>query len=234
MYAVRTIFNSHHEPNGTHSLPHYIMVGAGCRTRFLLMGSSQARSFFPNDPAWVKVQEARKRRQAVVTQEARGVASGELTVRGSRYGGYVGAAPVVAINTVVMDLRDSSRLSGNPAHDASEWRLPRGVRGEKDGLPCCLGNRDAGTSLGNPDIRVPDRPKREDGLPEEENTDDEEYAEGTGREEEGEHTEDKEKKTNDDGSRNGNRVVPKKAADQRGTEENGDTRADRHAQEGRG
>ncbi|KAJ1123590.1 hypothetical protein NDU88_002058 [Pleurodeles waltl] len=91
------------------------------------------------------------------------------------------------------------------------------------------GNRDAGTSLGNPDIRVPDRPKREDGHPRGTYMDDEEDAEGTGREEEGECTEDEERKTNHDGSRNGNSAVLKKAADQQGTEENGDTRADRHA-----
>ncbi|KAJ1137733.1 hypothetical protein NDU88_004130 [Pleurodeles waltl] len=113
-----------------------------------------------------------------------------------------------------------SRLTGNPAHDPSEWHLARGVRGKEEGLPCCLGNRDAGTSLVNPDIRVPDRPKREDGLPGGTYTDDEVDAEGTGREEEGEHTEDKERNTNDNGSRNGNSAVPKKAANQRGTEEN--------------
>ncbi|KAJ1114505.1 hypothetical protein NDU88_002741 [Pleurodeles waltl] len=122
-----------------------------------------------------------------------------------------------------------SRLSVNPAHDASEWRLPRGVPGEEDGLPCYLGYGDAETSLGDPDIWVPYRTKREDGLHERVNTDDEEDAEATGREEKEEHTEDEEKKANDDDSRNGNRVVPTKAADQRGTEENGDTRADRHA-----
>ncbi|KAJ1216276.1 hypothetical protein NDU88_003880 [Pleurodeles waltl] len=70
-----------------------------------------------------------------------------------------------------------NRLSVNPAHDAPEWRLPRGVRGEKDGLPCSLGNGDAGTSLGNLDIRVPDRIKREDGL----------HLRGGGRGERGDH-----------------------------------------------
>ncbi|KAJ1185383.1 hypothetical protein NDU88_002176 [Pleurodeles waltl] len=113
----------------------------------------------------------------------------------------------------------------NPAHDASEWRLPRSVRGEKDGLPCYLGNEDAGTSLGNPDIRVPSRTKREDGLP----LRDEEDAEKPGRKENGKDTEDEERKEDDDGRRNGNSVVPTEAADQRGTERNGDTRMDRHA-----
>ncbi|KAJ1137734.1 hypothetical protein NDU88_004131 [Pleurodeles waltl] len=84
------------------------------------------------------------------------------------------------------------------------------------------------TSLGNADILVPDRPKRVDGLPGGTYMDDKEDAEGTGREEEGERTEDEERKTNDDGSKNGNSAVLKKAADQRGTEENGDTRSDRH------
>ncbi|KAJ1084565.1 hypothetical protein NDU88_004711 [Pleurodeles waltl] len=113
----------------------------------------------------------------------------------------------------------------NPAHDASECCLPRGVRGEKDGLPCCLGNEDAGTSLGNPDIRVPSRTKREDGLP----FRDEEDAEKPGRKENGKDTEDEERREDDDSRRNGNSVVPTEAADQRGTERNGDTRTDRHA-----
>ncbi|KAJ1156822.1 hypothetical protein NDU88_009539 [Pleurodeles waltl] len=120
------------------------------------------------------------------------------------------------------------RLSVNPAHDASEWRLPRGVRGEKDGLPCSRGNGDAGTSLVNPDIRVPYKNKMEDGLHGEEdaeNTEDEEDAETTGREKKGKDTKDEERKEDDDGSRNGNRVVPTEAADQRGTERNSDTSA---------
>ncbi|KAJ1207247.1 hypothetical protein NDU88_002639 [Pleurodeles waltl] len=103
------------------------------------------------------------------------------------------------------------RLSGNPAHDASEWRLLRGVRGKEDGLPCCLGNRDAGTSRRNPDIRVPEKPEKEDGLPQMGHTEDEEDAEETGREEDGERTEDEARKTNNDGSRIGNHAVPKKA-----------------------
>ncbi|KAJ1164927.1 hypothetical protein NDU88_005359 [Pleurodeles waltl] len=134
-------------------------------------------------------------------------------------------------------IRHCSRLSVNPAHDASEWRLPRGIRGKKVGLPCSLGNGDAGTSLGNPDIRVPYRTKREDGLhagEDAENTEDEEDAETSGREEKEKDTEDVERKEDDNGSRTGNHVVPTEAADQQGTERNGDTRADRTPQEGRG
>ncbi|KAJ1119413.1 hypothetical protein NDU88_007599 [Pleurodeles waltl] len=96
-------------------------------------------------------------------------------------------------------------------------------------MPCYLGGEDAGTSLGNPDNRVTYRPKGEDGLDEGRNTDDGEDAEATRREEKEEHTEDGERKANNDDSRNGNRVVPTEAADQRETEENGDTRADCHA-----
>ncbi|KAJ1105502.1 hypothetical protein NDU88_002908 [Pleurodeles waltl] len=121
-----------------------------------------------------------------------------------------------------------SRLSVDPAHDAPEWQLPRGVRGEKDGLPCSLGNGDAGTSLRNPDIRVPDRTKREDGL-HLRKVEDAEKAEKTERKETEENTENEERKEDDDGRRNGNSVVPSDAADQRGTERNGDTRAYRHA-----
>ncbi|KAJ1200024.1 hypothetical protein NDU88_003853 [Pleurodeles waltl] len=120
------------------------------------------------------------------------------------------------------------RLSVNPAHDASEWRLPLGVRGKKDGLPCSLGNGDAGTSLGNPDIRVPDRTKREDGLLLEE-VEDAENAEKTERKENEENTENEEGKEDDDGRRNGNSVVPSETTGQRGKERNGDTHAYRHA-----
>ncbi|KAJ1180510.1 hypothetical protein NDU88_005731 [Pleurodeles waltl] len=38
------------------------------------------------------------------------------------------------------------------------------VRSEIDSLLCSQGNGEAGTFLGNPDIRVPDRTEREDGL----------------------------------------------------------------------
>ncbi|KAJ1156291.1 hypothetical protein NDU88_009015 [Pleurodeles waltl] len=124
------------------------------------------------------------------------------------------------------------RLSGNPAHDASEWHLLRGVCGKEDGLPCCRGNRDAGTSGGNPDIRVPDKPEKEDGLPERGDTEDEEDAEETGREEDRERAEDEALNTSDDGSRIGNHAVPKKATEQWGIEESGDTRAGRHVPPG--
>ncbi|KAJ1216094.1 hypothetical protein NDU88_003700 [Pleurodeles waltl] len=63
-----------------------------------------------------------------------------------------------------MSVRQCSRLSMNQAQEASKWRLPRRVHGEKDGLPGSLGNEDAGTALENPDIRVPSGTKREDGL----------------------------------------------------------------------
>ncbi|KAJ1122819.1 hypothetical protein NDU88_001292 [Pleurodeles waltl] len=97
-------------------------------------------------------------------------------------------------------LEPCSRLSVDPAHDAPEWRLPHGVRGENDGLPCSLGNGDAGTSLGNPDIRVPDRTKREDGL-HLKKVEDAEKAEKTERKETEENTENEERKEDEDGRR---------------------------------
>ncbi|KAJ1102517.1 hypothetical protein NDU88_007563 [Pleurodeles waltl] len=111
-----------------------------------------------------------------------------------------------------------SRLSGNPAHDASEWRLLRSVRGKEDGLPCCQDNRDTRTSRGNPDIRVPPKPEKEDGLPGRARTEDEEDAEETRREEDGQRTEDEARETNNDDSRIGNLAVPLKPTEQWGTE----------------
>ncbi|KAJ1213573.1 hypothetical protein NDU88_001207 [Pleurodeles waltl] len=130
---------------------------------------------------------------------------------------------------IIIKEADCSRLSGNPTHDASEWRLPRGVHGKEDGLPCCLDNRDAGTSRGNPDIRVPTNPEKEDGLPGSVHTEDEEDAEERRREEDRERTEDEAQETNIDDSRIGNPAVPMKPTEQGGTEERGETRADRHA-----
>ncbi|KAJ1164630.1 hypothetical protein NDU88_005065 [Pleurodeles waltl] len=117
----------------------------------------------------------------------------------------------------------------NPAHDASEWRLLRGVRGKEDGLPCCLDNRDTGTSRGNPDIRVSTKPEKEDGLPGRVRTEDEEDAEETRREEDGERTEEEARETNNNDSRIENPAVSIKPTKQWGTEESRETRADRHA-----
>ncbi|KAJ1142364.1 hypothetical protein NDU88_008690 [Pleurodeles waltl] len=105
----------------------------------------------------------------------------------------------------------SRRLSINPAEDASEWRLPRGVHGEEESLPGSLDNDDAGTALENPDIRVPSGTKREDGL--QRGNEEEKDAEDPGREENSKNTDDKEEKADDD-RRNGNSVVPTEAADQ--------------------
>ncbi|KAJ1173673.1 hypothetical protein NDU88_005499 [Pleurodeles waltl] len=105
--------------------------------------------------------------------------------------------------------RVCSRLSFNPAQDASNWRWPRGVHGEEVGLPRCLDDADAGTTLENPDIRVPSGTKREDG---QQGAVEEKDAEEPGREENGGNTEDQEKKADDD-QRNGNSVVPREAAD---------------------
>ncbi|KAJ1083839.1 hypothetical protein NDU88_003994 [Pleurodeles waltl] len=117
-----------------------------------------------------------------------------------------------------------SRLSINPAQDASDWRCPRGVYREDDGLPCFLDD-EAEITLENPDIRVPAGTKREDGLQGEVV---EEDAEEPGREENGESTEDREEKEDAD-RRHGNSEVPRGAAEQGRKEENGDTLTARHA-----
>ncbi|KAJ1188761.1 hypothetical protein NDU88_005518 [Pleurodeles waltl] len=109
--------------------------------------------------------------------------------------------------------------------DASDWRWPRGVHREGDRLPHSLDNDAAGTTLENPDIRVPSGTKREDGL---QGTNEKEDTEEPGREENGENTKDQEKKADDD-RRNGNSVVPTEAADQGRKGKNGDTLTDRHA-----
>ncbi|KAJ1091994.1 hypothetical protein NDU88_005108 [Pleurodeles waltl] len=94
--------------------------------------------------------------------------------------------------------------------------MPLGVRGEIDGLPCSQGNGDAGTFLWNPDIRVPDKTEREDGL----------RLRG---EEDEQNAENAERRETDDSRRNGNSVVPAETIGQLGKEKNGDTRTFRHA-----
>ncbi|KAJ1162948.1 hypothetical protein NDU88_003412 [Pleurodeles waltl] len=111
----------------------------------------------------------------------------------------------------------------DPAQDTSDWRCPRGVHRVEDGLPRFLDDDD-GTTLQNPDIRVPGGTKREDGL----QGGVEEDAEEPGREENDENTEEQEEKADDD-RRHGNSVVPREAAKQGRKEKNGDTLTDRHA-----
>ncbi|KAJ1153725.1 hypothetical protein NDU88_006483 [Pleurodeles waltl] len=126
---------------------------------------------------------------------------------------------------VSIQKRGCSRLSINLAQDASDWCWPRSVHGEENGLPRSLDDDNAGTTLENPDIRVPSGTKSEDGL---QGGDEEEDAEEPGREENGKNTKDQEKKADDD-RRNGNSVVPREAADQGRMVKNGDTLTDRHA-----
>ncbi|KAJ1205416.1 hypothetical protein NDU88_000851 [Pleurodeles waltl] len=52
----------------------------------------------------------------------------------------------------------------NAAQDSPELRPQLFVRDVDEGLPSSQGNEDAGTRLGNPDIRVPRNTKREEGL----------------------------------------------------------------------
>ncbi|KAJ1133480.1 hypothetical protein NDU88_011768 [Pleurodeles waltl] len=113
-----------------------------------------------------------------------------------------------------------SRLSFNPAQDASDWRCPRGVQEDEDGVPRSLGNNKADTFPENPDIRVLSDTKREDGL----HTSVEEKDE----EEPGSAKSGRTKKSNDD-RRTGNHGVPKEAADPGRKGSTGDTLTDRHA-----
>ncbi|KAJ1151432.1 hypothetical protein NDU88_004213 [Pleurodeles waltl] len=64
--------------------------------------------------------------------------------------GFLSAARAAPIRGVL------SRVARQPATDASDWRCPRGVHKEDDGLPRFLDD-EAGTTLENTDIR-------EDGL----------------------------------------------------------------------
>ncbi|KAJ1101364.1 hypothetical protein NDU88_006432 [Pleurodeles waltl] len=116
-----------------------------------------------------------------------------------------------------------SRLSINPAQDAYDWRCPRGVHKEDDSLPRCLDD-EAGTTLENPDIRVPAGTKREDGL----KGGVEEDAEEQGREENAESTGDREEKADAD-RRHRNSVVPRGVAEQGRKEEKGDALTALHA-----
>ncbi|KAJ1106060.1 hypothetical protein NDU88_003463 [Pleurodeles waltl] len=114
------------------------------------------------------------------------------------------------------------------AQDASYWRCPRGAHSGDDGLPRCQDGEN-GSTLVNPDIRVPGERKREDGLKggveedvEEENS--EENAASLGDEE----------KENAD-RRHGNSGVPRGVADQGSQEKKTETRLQpAMPQEGRG
>ncbi|KAJ1143760.1 hypothetical protein NDU88_010065 [Pleurodeles waltl] len=112
--------------------------------------------------------------------------------------------------------------------DAPDWRWPCGDFREEDGSPCSLDVDDARTTLENPDIWVPSGTKREDGL---QGKNEEEDTEEPRREENGENTEDLEKKADDD-RRNGNSVVPREAADQGRKGKNRDMLTDCHAPRG--
>ncbi|KAJ1082213.1 hypothetical protein NDU88_002381 [Pleurodeles waltl] len=112
-----------------------------------------------------------------------------------------------------------SRLSDNPSPNAPEWRTTLCGRGENDGLPCSPGNGDAGNILGNPDIRVPERTERDNGL-------------GVQREEEEQNADDEERKETEGGRRNGNNVVPLKITSQQREEKSVETRAFYHVPPG--
>ncbi|KAJ1216772.1 hypothetical protein NDU88_004371 [Pleurodeles waltl] len=105
------------------------------------------------------------------------------------------------------------RVSDNPAHAAPEWQSNLCARDAINGLPCPQGNRDAGIILGNPDIRVPDRTKREEGLSVQEKEQGENAEDGD-RKEQGENAEDGDRKEKEDDSRNGNNGIPSKVTGQ--------------------
>ncbi|KAJ1207105.1 hypothetical protein NDU88_002497 [Pleurodeles waltl] len=109
----------------------------------------------------------------------------------------------------------SSRLSDNTAPDAPEWRTTLCVRGRDNDMPCSQGNGDAGKTLGNPDIRVPERTERNDGL-------------GARREEGGQNADNEEKQETEDGRRKGNNEVPSKITGQQWERKRVETRTLRH------
>ncbi|KAJ1163518.1 hypothetical protein NDU88_003976 [Pleurodeles waltl] len=114
-------------------------------------------------------------------------------------------------------------ISAEYPGDASDWRCPRGVQEDEDGVPRSLGNDEADTFPENPDIRVSSDTKREDGL---HTSVEEKDAEEPGSAESG-----RPKKADDD-RRTGNHGVPKEATDPGKRGRTGDTLTDRHAPEG--
>ncbi|KAJ1100469.1 hypothetical protein NDU88_005555 [Pleurodeles waltl] len=112
-----------------------------------------------------------------------------------------------------------SRLSFNPAQDASDWRWPCGVPKDEDGVPRSLDNDEADTFPENPDIRVPSETKREDGL--------HTAVEEKDEEEPGNAESGRQKKADDD-RRTGNHGVPREAAYPGRKGRTGDTPTDCH------
>ncbi|KAJ1192286.1 hypothetical protein NDU88_001597 [Pleurodeles waltl] len=112
-----------------------------------------------------------------------------------------------------------SRLSLNPAQDASDWRCACGLREDKDGVPGFLGNDAADTFPENPDVRVLANTKSEDGL--------HAAAEEKDAEEPGGIPSSRQKKADND-QRNGNHGVPEEAADPENRERTGETLSDCH------
>ncbi|KAJ1110145.1 hypothetical protein NDU88_007500 [Pleurodeles waltl] len=82
------------------------------------------------------------------------------------------------------------------APDAPEWQMTRCGRGGNDDLPCSQSNVDAGNTLRNPDIRVPEKTEREDRL-------------GIAVEEGGQNADNKERQETEDGRRRGATRLPR-------------------------
>ncbi|KAJ1160672.1 hypothetical protein NDU88_001166 [Pleurodeles waltl] len=116
------------------------------------------------------------------------------------------------------------RLSSTPSQDASVWRCPRGTHKGDEGWPRCRDD-ETGSTLENPDIRVPGGTKSEDGLKGGEEEDAEEADSEENTESPGEKKEEKE----DANRRHWNSGVPRRVAEQGRREENGDMLAARHA-----
>ncbi|KAJ1098660.1 hypothetical protein NDU88_003767 [Pleurodeles waltl] len=114
----------------------------------------------------------------------------------------------------------SGRLSFNPAQEASDWRCPRGIQEDEDGVPRSLGINKADTFPENPDIRVLSDTKREDGL---HTSVEEKDAKEPGSAQSGR------PKKADDERRTGNHRDLKEAADPGRKGRTGDTLTDRHA-----
>ncbi|KAJ1156185.1 hypothetical protein NDU88_008909 [Pleurodeles waltl] len=60
--------------------------------------------------------------------------------------------------------KECSRLSDNAAPGAAETETVFRSCSRDDDAPGCWGNADAGSQPGNPDVRVPEKTTREDGL----------------------------------------------------------------------
>ncbi|KAJ1137312.1 hypothetical protein NDU88_003724 [Pleurodeles waltl] len=93
--------------------------------------------------------------------------------------------------------------------------MTRCGRSENDDSPCSQGNGDAGHTLGNPDIRVPEKTEREDGL-------------GVAGEEGEQNANNDERQETEDERNSQSNEAPSKITGEQRERKNSDTRALRH------